>query len=400
MFRSRAGRIVALLMATFFVAAVAISAGAQGPLIPWVRVLPASELSLPGPVDSNSPAILDPDGSTLHVFTSSNGIIERATGPSLDTFGPSTPVTWTNAPPGHSWMESILTDDQGTLYGYYHDEVPPVECPADSQGAGAARIRGSGATWQDLGVILESSEPSLCETTNVYDVGGGGDFSVMLDRRSQFVYFLYSEYGAALEAQGVAVARGAWADRDAPVGALDVWSDGVWRSAEARRSSNDGDDTSVWTFPTGTPVYPALRSWHSADGTAGAMWGPSVHWNTFLNEYVILLNHATSVAFDNDGIYVAYAQALENVGEWSRPQKLLAGAGWYPQVFGLTGDAVTDKLAGQRARFYVFGTSVAELEFVFPRRGSPPLWWRSPRGKLKRSRHASTSRLILKETRR
>jgi hypothetical protein len=89
------------------------------------------------------------------------------------------------------------------------------------------------------------------------------------------------------------------------------------------------------------------------------------------------LNHATSVAFDNDAFYVAYAPELENLGKWSQPEKLLAGAGWYPQVLGLTSDAVTDKLAGQRARFYVFGTSTAVLEFVLPRRGSPPSLWRS-----------------------
>ena len=38
----------------------------------------------------------------------------------------------------------------------------------------------------------------------------------------------------------------------------------------------------------GTPVFGVDRSWANVD--VDALWGPSVHWNTYLNAYVTLLN--------------------------------------------------------------------------------------------------------------
>jgi hypothetical protein len=342
------------------------SALAQPPLVASVHLLPAPTISFPAQVDSNSPVVVDNDGATVRLFNSALGEVRIATGTSIETLGPSMPVTWTTRPAGGIWMESVLPDDNGTLYGYYHNEVLPPECPGSDRvrpRIGAARSEDQGMTWEDLGVILESSEPSLCETTNLYDVGGVGDFSAILDRRNQFVYVFYSEYGPSLEAQGVAVARMPWAGRDQPVGALDVWSGGVWLPADESVTSTDDGETIAWSYPTGTPVYPARISWHSPDGTADAMWGPSVHWNTFLNEYVMLLDHADSVGFDTEGIYVAYARTLERPTEWSAPLQLLSGGGWYPQVLGLTVGSLTDRMAGQLARFYMSGTSISEIEF-------------------------------------
>jgi hypothetical protein len=44
-------------------------------------------------------------------------------------------------------------------------------------------------------------------------------------------------------------------------------------------------------------------------------------------------------------------------------QKLLDGGRWYPQVMGLEPGTGTDRLAGERARFFMSGTSEHEIVF-------------------------------------
>jgi hypothetical protein len=286
-------------------ACLAATALAQPRFLSRLSLLPASAVSLPGAVDSNSPAVWSADGSQLVVFTSINGETQQASGPTSDTLGAPWPVAWVQVPAGGSWMEAVVRD-QNVLYGYYHNEVASPDCGDDGKARpriGAARSIDDGQTWADLGVILESSEPSLCDTPNVYDDGGVGDFTVMLDAQQTYLYVIYSAYGASLAGQGVSIARMRWADRDEPAGALAVWQQGLWLPTSEVVAP---DGSLSWIYPIGTPVFPARRSWHSADGVADAFWGPSMHWNTYLRRYVMLLNHADSVAFHQEGIYVAF----------------------------------------------------------------------------------------------
>ena len=350
------------IVALISVAFPAMPAFAQQRLPPHATLIPAAEISLPGPADSNSPFVWNLDGSQVQVFTSIDGQVQQASGPTAFTVGTPTAVAWVLPPPGGSWMESVVRD-QDVLYGYYHSEVTSPDC--DNNGRvrpriGAARSTDEGRTWEDLGVILESSELSFCDTPNQYDDGGVGDFSVILDADRTYLYVLYSAYGPSLASQGVSIARMAWADRDEPEGALAVWQSGLWLPASA---STDSDGATAWTYPAGTPIYPARRSWHSADGIADAFWGPSIHWNTYLRQYVMLLNHTSTVAFNQEGIYVGFTARLDDPGSWTAPQKVLSGGGWYPEVLGLDPASGTDKEAGQEARFYMTGHSSALIRF-------------------------------------
>jgi hypothetical protein len=151
--------------------------------------------------------------------------------------------------------------------------------------------------------------------------------------------------------QGVGVARLAWADRDAPGGRVTVWRDGAWIPATA------GD------YPAGTPPVRVTRPWHDGDPAGDAFWGPSVHWNTYLERYVMLLNRTRDELFNNEGLYVSYARTLSDPREWSAPRKIMNGGGWYPQVAGLEAQTGTDKQAGQRARFFITGKSQHYIEF-------------------------------------
>jgi hypothetical protein len=120
----------------------------------------------------------------------------------------------------------------------------------------------------------------------------------------------------------------------------------------------------MWSYPFASPVLPAAESWHDADTLVDAFWGPSVHWNTYLQLYVMLLNHAHDSEWGQEGIYVSFAPKLDDPRLWSPPVKILNGGSWYPQVIGLEPAAGTDKLAGEWARFFMSGTSRHLLRFI------------------------------------
>jgi hypothetical protein len=158
----------------------------------------------------------------------------------------------------------------------------------------------------------------------------------------------------------VAVARLPWALRDRPVGRLTVW----WRGntwIPIRRMRQD-EETVQYFYPAGTPIYPAQDDWHDGE-TVDAFWGPSIHWNTYLEQYVMLLNRARNADWEQEGIYVAYAPTLDDPRAWSAPQRLLTGGAWYPQVIGLEPGVGTDKIAGERARLFISGRSNFIIDF-------------------------------------
>jgi hypothetical protein len=144
------------------------------------------------------------------------------------------------------------------------------------------------------------------------------------------------------------------------VGRVTVLQNGAWLPAlETVRD----DETVVWEYPAGTPIVPVANPWHDGDRTVDAFWGPSVHWNTYLEQYVMLLNRARNEDYVNEGIYGSFSRTLGDPRAWSEPKKLMNGGTWYPQVAGLEGQTGTDKVAGQRARFFLMGRSDRMIEF-------------------------------------
>jgi hypothetical protein len=230
---------------------------------------------------------------------------------------------------------------------------------------GAARSTNRGRTWEDLGIILEApAGTSVCDTQNRYFVGGVGDLSVLLDPDDQDLYLFFSQYGRGPAAQGVAFARMAWADRDSPVGRVAVWQQGAWVPPTAIEvDTAEGLEIVGFRYPAGTSLWATSEPWHDARPANNAFWGPSVHWNTFLGAYVMLLNRAKDEAFAQEGIYVSYSATLDTPTAWSAPQRLLTGGAWYPQVLGLEARTGTDKVAGELARFWMAGFSDSIIHF-------------------------------------
>jgi hypothetical protein len=312
----------------------------------------------PGDVDCNSPAHWN--GDTLYVFNSS-GHPWRLSGP--DVFHLSNDyrrVDYSDSANGGRWIECTWEAGDGTLYGWYHFE-PTGVCPGrhpenpnmslTAPRIGAVMSKDNGATWENLGVVLETPPLLRCDTRNYYFAGGNGDFSAMLDGKGEYLYFFISTYAGETPEQGVGLARMAWKDRDHPTDKVWKWHEGNWREP--------GLGGGI------TPIFPAAIDWHRQD--ADAFWGPSVHWNSYLKQYVMLLNRAVDGHWKQEGIYISFNKTLNNPLGWSVPKKILDSPGadrWYPQVMGI--DATkheTDKVAGKVARLFVRGLSRWEIVF-------------------------------------
>lgn len=344
------------------------SIDARGPVAPSARLVSASLIQLPGDIDSSNPFVWDlVDGvRQLFVITSWGGVPVQSSGESVEHLHRGEPVAFASHPGHGVWMESILTDDAGTWYGYYHHERPADECGRPERQLpriGAARSSDHGRTWEDLGIVLDAPDGSAqCASTNRFVLGGVGDVSALLDAHQQDVYLFFSQYSGGIERQGVAVARLAWADRDAPAGKVSVFNDGAWLPA----TGSEAGPSASWSYPPGTPLEHATRPFHDGHQAADVFWGASVHWNTYLGQYVMLLNRAKDENFGTEGIYLSYAPSLADPQQWTPPQRLLSGGEWYPQVVGIEKGSGTDRLAGQRARFFMTGKSNRMIEFERP----------------------------------
>ena len=342
--------------------------------VPRATLAAALPLTLPGNVDSNSPLVWDIDQGQrkLFVVTSHSGEPNVASGSTLERLGAPAAITLLPHPGYGVWMEAIVTDEVDTWYGFYHNEWPATACGRDDRFVpriGAAKSTDRGKSWQDLGIVLQARQSTTaCDSDNRYVIGGVGDLSVMLDHDQKYLYIFYSQYQRQRESQGVAVARLVWADRDRPAGRAAIWRNGTWEPNTGRRALSPLLPGAMrrrleWTYPAATPLVSTSQAWHDADDKVDAYWGPAVHWNTALEQYVMLLNRAKDENYTQEGIYVSFAPTLDDPSQWSAPQKILTGGKWYPQVVGSALGTGTDKIAGASARFFMSGRSDWMINF-------------------------------------
>jgi hypothetical protein len=318
-----------------------------------IEVVHTSSEYMPVQADSNSPALWVNGEFTLF---NSVGIVmvRRSTNQFLPYETEQASLDGMNHLP--VWMEAAWQDDDGTIYAWYHHEPEGIR-HGESLTApeiGAMISHDGGNSFSDLGIVLRSGDAPNCSAKNGFFAGGHGDFSVILDRDRKYFYFLFSNYGGDGEEQGIATARMALEDRRDPVGKVAKYFEGEW--------NEPGIGGHV------TPFIGVKRGWQFEN--ADAFWGPSVHWNTHLEAYVILLNHACCAAmWPQDGIYASFTADLEHPERWTEPKAILEevgyGPGFYPQVLGLE-EGGTDSEAGHSARLYVQGISKWELIFHRP----------------------------------
>ncbi len=348
--------------------------------LPRVAVLPAEPLRVPGGrfpeagiedgIDCNSPLHWDADGnlflfaSVQHPFRSQGisllGMIEKNELPLSATIHSDFDL------PGGMWLEATYRADDGTLYGWYHNEIG-AGCGNEFLTVpriGALVSYDEGASWEDLGIVMQAPDESInCGTENFFFAGGNGDFTVLLDRNKEYFYFFFGSYDSQFAEQGICLGRMRYEDRNAPVGNVWKWRDGAW------------DEPGL--NGRGTPLLPVKNNWHSAE--PDAYWGPSVHYNSYLEQYVMLLNHAVDTRWGQEGVYISYNRDLADPNGWSTPERLPfePEGRAYPQVIGLD-DGETDKLAGRSPRLFVQGDSLWQLDFKHPGEPDSPAPLREP----------------------
>jgi hypothetical protein len=315
----------------------------------WGQQVTVSDEELqwfPGVSDSSSPVHWK--NGQLIVFNS-DGMPIRSEGTAVTNLRRARAVilnTYVNHP---LWIEATHVEPNGTIYAWYHHEVYSY-CADNYLTApeiGMMVSYDDGRRFFDLGIIMTSGEFSDCNAENGYFAGGNGDFSVLLDEEKKYFYIYYSNYAGPLSSQGIAVARLAYEDRNEPVGR-------VWKSY-----GGEWNEPGLGGFSEA--AFPAKVSWTRAD--ADAFWGPSLHFNTYLNKYVMLMNRACcEPGWPPEGIYISYSSDLGNPQSWSPPQRILENVGWYPMVIG-QGFEETDKRAGRNVRLFVGSDSRWSLTF-------------------------------------
>lgn len=262
------------------------------------------------------------------------------------------------------WLESTWKDDNGNLYGWVHNEFPNV-CPNTSRSdlpapgypvlarVGAVKSSDNGTNWQSLGFVMDGRPNDLkCDGQGPWYAGGVGDLCVFLDNQKEYFYFFFASFATKTSEQGLCVARMPFAERDNPVGKVMIWHNGKWEQPAVGGGAV-------------TPFLPIVGDVHSKD--CQLFWGPSIHWNTYLKKYVMVVNRTINSKWETEGQYVLFADRLDDPNAWTRPVKFTdpktsGTRGWYVQVVG-TGKGETDKLASRTARLFLDGESKWEIRF-------------------------------------
>ena len=313
-----------------------------------VTLRPARTVTMPSAVDSNSPAHWQNGQLVLYNSTGVGPV--RSSGVNQLHLADSRWVTLNNSTHRPYWIESTWLDSDGTIFAWYHHEPQGVcgRIHLTAPEIGALVSYDGGTTFLDMGIVLSSGYPVDCSAPNGYFAGGNGDFSVILSKNQKFFYFLFSNYAGPQDAQGVAAARIPVEQRYTQVGAVRKYFQGKWQEP--------GLGGQV------TAIFPASVVWN--DPNTDAFWGPSVHWNSHLQKFVMLLNRSCCTPeWPQEGVYVSFNSALNDPQGWTAPVKIMDGGSWYPQVIGQVGDNGTDKLADHVARLYVYGESDWDIIF-------------------------------------
>nr|MCU0409180.1 hypothetical protein [Bacteroidales bacterium] len=288
------------------------------------------------------------------------------------------PMMPPNVPPGQDglhgavWFETVYQDPLDasgkTLYAVYHNENYPSTLPYDSltgkgyrninwpqglQGpsspAAVCRIGimksvDGGRSWDNRGIFIEDLDPRLIlkpHNTSETFAGGVGDPCAIAS--GDHLYLFYGEYGypgvydeetysrdTEWSGQCISVARIALADLDNPEGKALRW---------------DGKAFSVPYDGIGKPVESLMIPREEGGGPAsspggGFHWGPSVHWNTYLNCWVMLMGKVVGTSWKGSQVFISFNfnpdfSDPEKSQEWTSPVLLYEKPGyilWYPSL--------------------------------------------------------------------
>lgn len=227
--------------------------------------------------------------------------------PANSIFGAKTDVdSWDN---GGSWLMSVFRINEDTLVGFYHaeDHYYGSENPGNIawKSLGRTMSYDNGLTWQPGEQIITSNTPKPATP----EWGGAGDNSVIWDEANQRWLCYYQEQNIMLAMSEDRLGR-----------------PGTW-----------------YKYYEGSFSEPGLTGLSSQlDGLVIAGGNPSIHFNEYLNKYVIVYHGW------NRNIYLSTSPDGIN---WQYPELIVAPSGqrrvWYPTIIG-----ESDVLGGKVARLY------------------------------------------------
>ena len=334
------------LSSALIVCAAIATIDAQSTRTPTARLVSASRFALPGEVDSSNPAVwsLVDGAQRLFVISSWGGVPTRASGSSLSALHAEGPVGFITHPGNGVWMEAIVPDESGAWYGYYHHERPADLCGRPDRQLpriGAMRSTDQGRTWEDLGIVIDAPPDSeACDSANRFVLGGIGDVTAALDRDGQDLYLYFSQ----IRTQPAFRKASPWRGSPGPIATR---RSGKVTSGTTARGCQRPD---VGRHRLGY-IRPGHRSSRQANpfttiDERRRVLGPSIHWNTYLEQYVMLAQSREGRSIQSGGhLRLVLADTFATAG-WSAPVKLRSGGKWYPQVIGEEAGSRTDRPPG------------------------------------------------------
>lgn len=221
-----------------------------------------------------------------------------------------------------SWFIGVFPlNENGRYIAFFHAEShwPPAEHAHKSIGVTISDDYGK--NWKDVEPIILSKEPKPASAS----WSGLGDGCVIkIENNPNYKWICY--YQGKVSGGANVLCMAASNDEEAKAGTWYKWN-GSSFSIPARNGSN----------LTGGENYPIQNLSYIGGGN------PSVMWNTFLNQWVMVYH-----GWDPRVVYISYSNDAIN---WSVPYKLIGSASnpiWYPNLISLQGD----KIGGQDVRVY------------------------------------------------
>ena len=234
------------------------------------------------------------------------------------------------------WLEATYKASDGRLYGWYHEEpvdvcsnrttcrrrptVPRIGAMSSDDEGSAGAI--SGPSWRPRAGLAGARRPTTSSPP--------ASRRFLRDSRPEgrsTCYFVFSSYGPAPDQQGIGLARISRGD-----------STRRWGSLALRGAMRAGG---AGTGGRGAMLIPAMT--RLASGPTQRVWGPTVHWNTYLNRYVFLLNRASNARWSQVGAYAAFAGNLDEPLPGPSPRSsATAGTGTFQAIGTDAGRRETD----------------------------------------------------------
>lgn len=223
-----------------------------------------------------------------------------------------------------SWFIGVFPlNETGRYIGFFHAESHWPNTDTAHKSIGVTYSNDYGKTWEAGEPIILDKNPKPSSPS----WSGLGDGCVIkIDNNPNYKWICY--YQGKISSGANVICMAASNDDEAKAGTWKKWNGNKF-SIEARNMNS--------TNYTGGQNYP-IENLQSKGGA-----NPSVMWNTFLNQWVMVYH-----GWDPRVVYISYSNDAIN---WSYPYKVIGSASdpiWYPNLISSQGD----KIGGQDVRLY------------------------------------------------